>query len=406
VKLTHIRTLSLGIGRVGIELKQFFRDRESAVFNFLLPMILLVIFGSVFSGQDLGNSGITFSQYFVAGMIASGILYTSFQNLAIAIPMERDDGTLKRLRGTPLPPAAFFIGKIGMVFVAYIAQVTILIAVGVLLFGIDLPTTPLAIFTFIWVSVLGLIAFTLLGIAYSVVPRQGRGAAALVTPVVLVLQFTSGVFFVFGDLPQWMQSFASLFPLKWLTQAMRSVFLPDSAAAMEVSGSWELGMTAIVLVIWIILGALLATFFFRWTPRGENEEPTVRRPANARPNVISSAYSKSPPTGSPLASRETVKPNGTSMRDRYVAVASPSRLGSVAKMTSVTLPSARRGINSLIRRSSGPMPSIGFIDPPRMWYRPRNSRVFSIATTSFGSSTTQITLGSRLGSIQIRHWVL
>jgi len=275
MNITRIRTvqlsaLKMGMGRVGIELKQFFRDRESAVFNFLLPMILLVIFGSVFSGQDLGGSGITFSQYFVAGMIASGILYTSFQNLAIAIPMEREDGTLKRLQGTPLPPAAFFIGKIGMVFMAYIAQVTILIAVGVLFFGIDIPTSPLAIFTFIWVSVLGLIAFTLLGIAYSVVPKQGRGAAALVTPVVLVLQFTSGVFFVFSDLPQWMQSFASLFPLKWLTQAMRSVFLPDSAAAMEVSGSWELGMTAIVLVIWIILGALLATFFFRWTPRGEN----------------------------------------------------------------------------------------------------------------------------------------
>ena len=275
MNVTRVRTapmsaLKMGLGRVGIELKQFFRDRESAVFNFLLPMILLVIFGSVFSGQDLGGSGITFSQYFVAGMIASGILYTSFQNLAIAIPMEREDGTLKRLQGTPLPPAAFFIGKIGMVFVAYIAQVTILIAVGVLFFGIDIPTTPLAIFTFIWVSILGLIAFTLLGIAYSVVPKQGRGAAALVTPVVLVLQFTSGVFFVFSDLPQWMQSFASLFPLKWLTQAMRSVFLPDSAAAMEVSGSWELGMTAIVLVIWIILGALLATFFFRWTPRGES----------------------------------------------------------------------------------------------------------------------------------------
>jgi len=270
IRTMQLSALKMGMGRVGIELKQFFRDRESAVFNFLLPMILLVIFGSVFSGQDLGGSGITFSQYFVAGMIASGILYTSFQNLAIAIPMEREDGTLKRLQGTPLPPAAFFIGKIGMVFVAYIAQVTILIAVGVLFFGIDIPTTPLAIFTFIWVSVLGLIAFTLLGIAYSVVPKQGRGAAALVTPVVLVLQFTSGVFFVFSDLPQWMQSFASLFPLKWLTQAMRSVFLPDSAAAMEVSGSWELGMTAIVLVIWIILGALLATYFFRWTPRGEN----------------------------------------------------------------------------------------------------------------------------------------
>lgn len=263
-----MNALRIGLGRVGIELKQFFRDKESAVFNFLLPMILLVIFGSVFGGQDLGNSGITFAQYFVAGMIASGILYTSFQNLAISIPMEREDGTLKRLQGTPMPRSSFFIGKMGMVFVAYTAQVIILIAVGVLFYGIELPTTALAIFTFIWVSVLGLIAWTLLGIAYSVVPKQGKGAAALVTPVVLVLQFTSGVFFVFSDLPQWMQTFASLFPLKWLTQAMRSVFLPESAAAMEVAGSWELGMTALVLVIWIVIGAVLATVFFRWTPRG------------------------------------------------------------------------------------------------------------------------------------------
>jgi ABC-2 type transport system permease protein len=262
-----MNAIRMGVGRIGIELKQFFRDRESAVFNFLLPMILLVIFGSVFGGQELGVSGITFSQYFVAGMIASGILYTSFQNLAISIPMEREDGTLKRLQGTPMPRAAFFIGKIGMVFVAYIAQVTILILVGVLFFGIEVPTTAFALFTFMWVSVLGLIAWTLLGIAYSVVPKQGRGAAALVSPVVLVLQFTSGVFFVFSDLPQWMQTFASLFPLKWLTQAMRSVFLPESAAALEVSGSWQLGMTAIVLLIWIVLGAILATVFFRWTPR-------------------------------------------------------------------------------------------------------------------------------------------
>lgn len=263
-----MNALRMGVGRIGIELKQFFRDRESAVFNFLLPMILLVIFGSVFGGQELGDSGITFAQYFVAGMIASGILYTSFQNLAISIPMEREDGTLKRLQGTPMPRSAFFIGKIGMVFVAYVAQVTILITVGVIFYGLDLPTTSLAIFTFVWVSVLGLIACTLLGIAYSVVPKQGKGAAALVSPIVLVLQFTSGVFFVFSDLPQWMQTFASLFPLKWLTQAMRSVFLPDTAAAMEVAGSFELGMTAAVLVIWTVIGAVLATVFFRWTPRG------------------------------------------------------------------------------------------------------------------------------------------
>jgi ABC-2 type transport system permease protein len=261
---------AIGRARIGIELKQFFRDRESAVFNFALPVFLLIIFGSVFGGQELGPTGITFAQYFVAGMIASGILYTSFQNLSIAIPLEREDGTLKRLRGTPMPKASYFIGKVGTVVVAYIAQVVILIAVGRLFYGINLPDSVGDWVTFIWLSVLGLISCTLLGIAFSVVPKRGKGASAIVSPVVLVLQFTSGVFFLFNDLPQWMQTFASLFPLKWLTQGMRSVFLPESAAALEPSGSFELPMVALVLGIWCILGAVLAVVFFRWTPRGQD----------------------------------------------------------------------------------------------------------------------------------------
>jgi ABC-2 type transport system permease protein len=261
---------AIGRRRIGIELRQFFRDRESAVFNFALPVLLLIIFGSVFGGASLGDSGITFAQYFVAGMIASGILYTSFQNLAISIPLEREDGTLKRLRGTPMPKASYFIGKVGTVFVAYLAQVTILIAVGRLFYGITLPSSPTAWWTFAWVSILGLISCTLLGIAFSVVPRKGRGASAIVSPVVLVLQFTSGVFFLFSDLPTWMQTFASIFPLKWLTQGMRSVFLPESAAALEVSGSFDLPWVAAVLALWCVIGAVAAIVFFRWTPRGED----------------------------------------------------------------------------------------------------------------------------------------
>ncbi|MEI8083317.1 MAG: ABC transporter permease [Actinomycetes bacterium] len=263
-----MRTLVIGRRRAVLELKQFFRDRESAVFNFGLPVILLVIFGSVFGGQSMGNTDITFAQYFVAGMIASGILYTSFQNLAIAIPLEREDGTLKRLQGVPMPKASYFIGKIGMVCVAYVAQIVVLMVVGVAFYGLKMPDTAQKWFTFAWVSVLGLIACTLLGIAFSVVPKHGRGASAIVAPIVLILQFTSGVFFVFTQLPEWMQKFASLFPLKWLTQAMRSVFLPSDAQALEVAGSWELGYCALALGIWVILGLVFALVFFRWTPRG------------------------------------------------------------------------------------------------------------------------------------------
>jgi ABC-2 type transport system permease protein len=102
------------------------------------------------------------------------------------------------------------------------------------------------------------------------VPKNAKGASAIVSPIVLVLQFTSGVFFLYSELPTWMQQFAALFPLKWLTQAMRSVFLPEEMAALEVAGSFELGMCALVLVAWTVLGLVLSLVFFRWNKRGQD----------------------------------------------------------------------------------------------------------------------------------------
>lgn len=258
----------IGWARVGVELRTFFRDAEAAIWTFSLPLLLLVIFGSVFRG-DLAE-GVTFSQYFVTGMIASGIVYTAFQNLAIAIPVEREDGTLKRLQGTPMPKASYFVGKVGLVLVAYLAQVTLLLLLGTLLFDLSLPDESGDWVTFTWVSALGLVTCTLLGIAYSSVPKTGRGAAAVVSPVVLVLQFTSGVFFAWNELPGWMQQVAALFPLKWLAQGMRSVFLPDDFQSQELAGSWELGRVALVLVLWAVLAAALALRTFRWQRRGES----------------------------------------------------------------------------------------------------------------------------------------
>lgn len=263
------RALPLGIARIGIEVRQLLRDREAAFWTLAFPIVMMVIFGSVFGGQKLGPTDVTFAQYFVAGMIASGVLYTSFQNLAIAIPQERDEGTLKRLQGLPMPKAAYFIGKIGLVFVTYIGQTIVLVATGVLFYGIELPSGFEVWWRFTWISVLGLVGSTLLGLAFSSVPKSGKGASAVVSPIVLVLQFTSGVFFMYNDLPTWMQQFSALFPLKWLTQGMRGVFLPAEAAVIEVTGSFEVGRTALVLAAWLVVGAVLAGLGFRWNRRGE-----------------------------------------------------------------------------------------------------------------------------------------
>lgn len=260
--------LRLGIARTVIELKQLVRDREAAFWTLAFPLVLMVIFGSVFGEQDLGIPGTTFTQYFVAGMLASGVLYTSFQNLAISIPQERDEQTLKRLQGLPMPKEAYFIGKVGLVFVTYIGQTLVLIATGVAFYDITLPSGLDVWWRFTWISLLGLVSCTLLGIAFSSVPKTGKGASAVVSPIVLVLQFTSGVFFQYNQLPAWMQQFSALFPLKWLTQGMRSVFLPEQAAALEVTGSFEVGRTALVLAAWLVGAAIVAVFGFRWQRRG------------------------------------------------------------------------------------------------------------------------------------------
>lgn len=255
-------TLKLGLLRGQMEIIQFSRQKEAVVFTIFFPVILLAIFGSVF--KDTIAPGVTFSQYFVAGMIASGLVNSGFQNIAINIPIERDLGAIKRLRGTPLPITSYFIGKAISVFASMVVQVLILLAIGVAFFGLNMPTEPSKWLTFTWLLILGTASSTALGVAFSSVPKNGRGASAIVSPVVIILQFFSGVFFVFTQLPGWMQQVAAIFPLKWLTQGMRSVFLPDTFAAQEVAKSWEGGRTAIILFVWLIVGLFFAVKTFRW----------------------------------------------------------------------------------------------------------------------------------------------
>ena len=254
--------LQLGLRRGNLEIKQFMRQRESVVFTLLFPVILLAIFGSVF--KDTIAPGVTFSQYFVAGMIASGLVNTGFQALAIMIPVERDFGTLKRLRGTPMPVSSYFIGKTILVLVSTVIQILLLLGFGLLFFGLNLPSDPAKWITFAWLVVLGSACSTALGIAFSIVPKSGRGASAVVSPIVIILQFFSGVFFVFTQLPSWMQQVAAIFPLKWLTQGMRSVFLPDSFAGQEVAKSWETEKTLAILLVWLAIGIFFSVRKFKW----------------------------------------------------------------------------------------------------------------------------------------------
>jgi ABC-2 type transport system permease protein len=244
------------------------------IFIFLFPTIFLLLFAAIMGNMDVTEGMnapivVNFKQYFLPGMLASGIVYTGFQNLATAIPIERDQGVLKRLRGTPLPAAAYFGGKVIQVIFVSITQLALMLVVAKFALGIPLPTEGRTWLTFAWVFLLAISASTVLGIAMSSVPRTGKSASAIMVPVVLVLQFISGVYFPFSQIPEWMQNIAGFFPLKWMAQAMRGVFLPDFMRSQEPNNSWEFGTGAIVVGIWLVIGLVLALKTFRWQSRDD-----------------------------------------------------------------------------------------------------------------------------------------
>ncbi|WP_369388099.1 ABC transporter permease [Streptomyces sp. CG1] len=257
---------SLGLRRGALEIKQFFRQREQVVFTFAFPVVFLFLFASIFR-DDVRGAGITSSQLYVPAMTASGIMSTSFQSLGISIAVERDEKVLRRLRGTPMPPAAYFLGKIWLVLFTGVLETAILLAVGTGFYGVHLPSDPGRWFDFAWIFVLGLTACALLGIAVSSVPRSAKSASSVVVLPFLLLQFVSGVYIAVNTLPGWMLDIGALFPLKWLCQGLRGVFLPDSAKVLEQAHAWEFGRIALVLGAWCAGGLVLCLLTFRWKNR-------------------------------------------------------------------------------------------------------------------------------------------
>ncbi|HEX3678304.1 MAG TPA: ABC transporter permease [Galbitalea sp.] len=262
------RTIRLGFSRIRYEVKGYFRQTDSLFFTFLFPVVFLTIFSVAFSngnfGKDASGHTVTAADYYLPAMLAAGLLLSGLQSLAINIAEEKSDGTLKRLGGSPLPVFSYFIGKIGKVLVTGILQAALTILVAAVAFGVRLPSEPSSWLTFAWVFLLGVSTCALLGIALSALPRSGKSATAVIIPITLVLQFISGIYLPFSQLPSWLQNFASIFPLKWLAQGMRSVFLPDSFKIAEQGHSWNLTGVLIATGIWLIVGLVLCRVTFRW----------------------------------------------------------------------------------------------------------------------------------------------
>lgn len=262
-------------GRIGYELRGYVRQGDTVFFTFLFPVLMYSLFAVIFTGDITpatamgaapvaGQPEASMATYYLPGLVAAGMLLSGVQNLAIDIAHDKHGGRLKLLSATPMSPITYLAGKLGQVVVTAVGQLLILLAVARFGFGAELPTDPQLWLRFCWVFLGGLTASAMLGIALSAVPRSSRSASAVVIPIVLVLQFLSGVYIPNFQLPAAVQAIADFFPLAWLARGMRSVFLPDGFAAVESGGSWDLSGVAWVMIAWLVAGVVLSRLTFRW----------------------------------------------------------------------------------------------------------------------------------------------
>jgi ABC-2 type transport system permease protein len=257
--------LRVGLSRGWLEIREFTHEWESVIFTFSLPALILVMFSSIFDGMfDMGMPAV---DYYLPGLVAMGLMSVSFQQLGLSIANERERGGLRRLRGTPMPPTAYFVGKTVVVLFLALGQLVLLLGVAVLAFGARVPDEPAAWATLGWVFVLGTVSCSLLGIAVSSLARNVRSASGIVVVPFLVLQFISGIFVPVVALPDWVLDAAALFPLMWMAQGLRAAFFPAEMAALEPGGSWDLSGVALALGVWCVVGLALVLLTFRWKTR-------------------------------------------------------------------------------------------------------------------------------------------
>lgn len=250
-----MRALRLLLHQVRYEQLLYWRNPSSAVFTFAFPIVMLLIFASINRNARLpGMSGIGYSQYFVPGMVAFGLISACYTQLGIAMCFRRDLGVLKRARGTPLPPWIFMAGSIGSCLVVSVILVALTTGMGMLLYGVVFPGRWGALALTLMV---GASCFCALGLAITTIIPNAQASPAIVNGLLFPLLFISGTFWP-PEPDSFLARLASLFPVGHFQRALFAVFDPRPAGA-GVDG------TALAVMLAWALGALwIAVTRFRW----------------------------------------------------------------------------------------------------------------------------------------------
>jgi ABC-2 type transport system permease protein len=240
--------------------KAFWRNPAAVGFTVFFPVLLLIIFGTIFGSDDVSIRGgqIDTDTYYVPAIITMAIISSTMQTLAMSLVIAREDGRLKRGRGTPMPPWVFIAGRVGNSIVTAVMMLVLLALIGGIAYGVHFPwdRIPAILLTL----AIGAASFSCLGIALTALIPTQDAAAPIVNFLLLPLYFLSGVFIPDDQLPNGIIHFADVFPIRHFFLAFFDAYVPGGGSAV----AWD---HLLIVAIWGVGGLLLAVRFFRWTPR-------------------------------------------------------------------------------------------------------------------------------------------
>jgi ABC-2 type transport system permease protein len=239
------------------QLRLYWRSRELAFFTFALPIIMFFLLGSVYGNDRIkAEHNVRGADYLLAGMLGYGAIATGFAGLSIMLVIRRENGILKRLRATPLPSSTYVAALLVTTILAFAVEAVVMIALGRIAFGTHIRhPVSLAL-----ALLLGIAAFTALGLALTTVIKSSEGSSAVVNAVYLPAAFISGAFFSAHSFPQFLRAIADVLPLAYVIRLVRDVAL----RGVEI---WNRPGAVAVIAAWGIAGAVIAARRFRWEPR-------------------------------------------------------------------------------------------------------------------------------------------
>lgn len=242
------------------QIVSFWRIPVAVFFTLGLPLIMLVLFNALFGDGtvETPQGSWSSSQFYTGGLAVFTAVSATFTNLANIVPIRRDEGVLKRWRGTPLPTWIYIAGSILAAVLIAVMGVVFMLLLGVVAYDleVDAAKMPAAVLTFL----VGVGSFAALGMALAAVIKSASSASAAANAIILPMAFVSNVFIPLENPPRWIEVIGDILPLKPFVQAFQDCFNPFVEAP-----AFNWGALALIAG-WGALGVAIALNRFTWEP--------------------------------------------------------------------------------------------------------------------------------------------